>query len=294
MTADCGGVRRWFGAARGLVIVLPFELVLIPMAAIVSDFFPLAVAFGAALICWVAPARPHVGKNARVGGGASLVWFFAVVHLLILGFWVYFSTGFFGLLFDAGFKADVKDADRVVIRDGGGLCHSKPDKEPSLYEITNRAEIAAFNEMFKFSRREMPCKCCGYPGIDWWRDGQRIAVAGIHHHRKLRISGRSGDLNFTAESGRRIQEWLETHCGFTRDEDSPRHFRCRMARTEIEGAALCWTKTNEGKKPTIDTLRAEFKKSGKKFPSCPAGGEHSLTYGEDGTPMVKCTAPRHD
>ena len=91
------GACRWYGAARGLAIVLPFELVLLPMAAIVSDFLPLAVAVGAALICWVAPARPHVGKSARVGDSAWLAWFFAVVHLLILGFWVYFSTGFFGL-----------------------------------------------------------------------------------------------------------------------------------------------------------------------------------------------------
>lgn len=41
-------------------------------------------------------------------------------------------------------------------------------------------------------------------------------------------------------------------------------------------------------------IRDEFKKSGKEFPKCPAGGEYSLIYGEDGTPMVKCTVPRHD
>ena len=52
-----GGARRWYGAARGLAIVLPFELVLLPMADITSDFFPLVVAVGAALICWVAPAQ---------------------------------------------------------------------------------------------------------------------------------------------------------------------------------------------------------------------------------------------
>ena len=288
------GACCWYGAARGLAIVLPFELVLLPMAAIVSDFLPLAVAVGAALICWVAPARPHVGKSARVGESAWLAWFFAVVHLLILGFWVYFSTGFFGLLFNAKFKAAVKDADRIVVRDGGGLCHSDPDKEPSLFEITNKVEIAAFNEMFKFARREMSCKCCGYPSIDWWRDGQRIAVAGIHHKRKLRMNGISGDLRFTAESKHRIQEWLETHCGLTHGDDSPRYRRCMMARAIIESEALGRAKTNEGKKPTLDEIRDEFKKSGKEFPKCPAGGEYSLTFGEDGTPMVKCTVPRHD
>ena len=44
----------------------------------------------------------------------------------------------------------------------------------------------------------------------------------------------------------------------------------------------------------LDDLRAEFKKNWKEFLSCPSGGEYSLTYGEDGTPEVKCTAPRHD
>ena len=289
-----GGARRWYGAARGLAIVLPLQVIWLPMSAMVSDFLPLAVAFGAALICWAAPARPHVGKNARVGDSASLAWFFAVLHLLILGFWVYFSTGFFGLLLNAKFKAAVKDADRVVIRDGGGLCHSDPDKEPSLIEITNRADIAAFNEMFKFARREMSCKCCGYPGIDWWRDGQRIAVAGIHHRRKLRVTGISGDLCFTGESGSRVQRWLETHCGLTPGDNSPRYRRCMMARARIESEVLDLAKTNDSKKPTLDDLRDEFKKNGKEFPSCPAGGEYSLTYGEDGRPEIKCTAPRHD
>ena len=40
--------------------------------------------------------------------------------------------------------------------------------------------------------------------------------------------------------------------------------------------------------------RKSFKKNGKEFPACPAGGEYSLTYGEDGRPEIKCTAPRHD
>ena len=67
-----------------------------------------------------------------------------------------------------------------------------------------------------------------------------------------------------------------------------------MARAIIESEALGRAKTNEGKKPTLDEIRDEFKKNGKEFPKCPADGEYSLTFGEDGTPMVKCTVPRHD
>ena len=64
------------------------------------------------------------------------------------------------------FRAMVRNADRVVIRDGGGLCHSNPDREPSLYEITNKTEIAEFNRLFRFSSQTMQCKCCSNPRHD--------------------------------------------------------------------------------------------------------------------------------
>lgn len=287
-------VRHWYGAARGMAIAFPLAFLLLALAALVFAYLPLGVVVVSALIGWAIPGRPHHEKGAWRTVRESAAWLFAALHLVMVALWLYLATGFFGITFNSSFEAAVQGADRVVVRDGGGLCHSDPDKEPSLFEITNKVEIAAFNEMFKFARREMSCKCCGYPIIDWWRDGQRIAVAGIHHKRKLRMNGISGDLRFTAESKHRIQEWLETHCGLTHGDDSPRYRRCMMARAIIESEALGRAKTNEGKKQTLDEIRDEFKKNGKEFPKCPAGGEYSLIYGEDGTPMVKCTVPRHD
>ena len=287
-------VRHWYGAARGMAIAFPLAFLLLALAVLAFAYLPLGVVVVSALIGWAIPGRPHHEKGAWRTVRESAAWLFAALHLVMVALWLYLATGFFGITFNSSFEAAVQGADRVVVRDGGGLCHSDPDKEPSLFEITNKVEIAAFNEMFKFARREMSCKCCGYPSIDWWRDGQRIAVAGIHHKRKLRMNGISGDLRFTAESKHRIQEWLETHCGLTHGDDSPRYRRCMMARAIIESEALDRAKTNEGKKPTLDEIRDEFKKNGKEFPKCPAGGEYSLTFGEDGTPMVKCTVPRHD
>ena len=78
------------------------------------------------------------------------------MHLAIVALWLYFATGAFDFVIIPVFRLSVCDADRIVIRDGGWLCHSKPDEEPSLFEITNKAEIAAFNEMFKFSGRTTP------------------------------------------------------------------------------------------------------------------------------------------
>ena len=286
-----GGARRWYGAARGMAIAFPIVFLLPGFA---FSYLPLGAAVVSALIGWMVPGRPHTVKNAWRTVGESFVWLAAALHLALVALWLHLSTGLFGFLIDKNFRSAVKDADRVVIRDGGGLCHSDPDKEPSLFEITNKADIAAFNEMFKFARREVSCKCSGYPGIDWWRDGQRIAVAGIHHNRKLRMSGIGGDLRFTAESKRCVQEWLETHCGLTPGDNSPRYRRCIMARARIESEVLDLAKTNDSKKPTMDDLRDEFKKNGKEFPACPAGGEYSLTYGENGKPVVKCSAPCHD
>ena len=290
-----GGARRWYGAARGLALSFwaPFVCIASSLA-FGFPYLPLIVAIIVALVGALVPGRPQVGKSAWRIVREVMAWLFAAVHLAIVALWLYFATGAFDFVIIPVFRAAVCDADRIVIRDGGGLCHSKPDEEPSLFEITNKAEIASFNEMFKFSGRTMPCCCCGYPGIDWWRDGQRIAVAGVHHRSKLRVTGIGGDLCFTVESGSRVQRWLETHCGLTPGDNSPRYRRCIMARARIESEVLDLAKTNDSKKPTLDDLRDEFKKNGKEFPACPAGGEYSLTYGEDGRPEIKCTAPRHD
>ena len=255
---NCGGARRWYGVERALAFALPLELFLIPIAFIVSAYIPLVVVVVAALIGWAVPGRPHVGKSVWRSIRETIVWLFAVLHIAIVGLWLYFAV-----LAYMSFRSAVKDADRVVIRDGGGLCHSDPDKEPVLFEITDKAEIAAFNDMFEFTGRTVPCMCCGYPGVDWWRGDKRVAVSAIHHGSALRVEG-------------------------------PLYKTCRHYRDVIESEAGNLAKAGDDKKPTLDKVREEFAKAGKDFPSCPSGGEYSLSYGEDGTPEVKCTAPRHD
>ena len=174
-------VRHWYGAARGMAIAFPLAFLLLALAVLVFAYLPLGVVVVSALIGWAIPGRPHHEKGAWRTVRESAAWLFAALHLVMVALWLYLATGFFGITFNSSFEAAVQGADRVVVRDGGGLCHSDPDKEPSLFEITNKVEIAAFNDMFKFSARTMPCMCCGYPGIDWWRDGQRVVVSALHH-----------------------------------------------------------------------------------------------------------------
>ena len=160
-----GGARRWYGAARGLAWTFwaPFVCIVSSLA-FRFPYLPLVVAAIVALVGALVPGRPHVGRSVWRIIREVLVWFFAAGHLAFVVLWLYFATGAFDFVIIPVFRASVCDADRIVIRDGGGLCHSKPDKEPEIFEITNKVEIAAFNEMFKFSGRTMPCGCCGYPG----------------------------------------------------------------------------------------------------------------------------------
>ncbi len=221
--------------------------------------------------------------SAFVGIGLALAG-----ALLLIGLWLHFVVGWFGIGINSRFRAMVEDADRVVIRDGGGLCHSDPDREPSICEITDKAEIAEFNAMFRFSGTRLPCMCCGYPGIDWWRDGKRIAVSALHHGTALRIEGKGCDWRLTPDSSFRIVKWIKDRCNL--DPDSTRLFMdCSLARRELAAAADSWSAQNGGRRPTMDDLRAHFTGKGEPFPSCPLGGVYSLSLGEDGLHRAACS-----
>ncbi len=292
---DCEKPRRLYGAGRAVAaaILVTIECLVISASSnFLFAYLPLAVVLAAALLGVLKPAPPCTGRSFWRILREAIVWFFALLHLFVIGIWLYFATGFFGFVIDGQFTATVKDADRIVIRDGGGLCHSDPDKEPVLFEITNRAEIAAFNALFEFSGRSLPCKCCGYPGIDWWHDGRRVVISAFHHGRALRVEGVGRDWRVTPRSGKRLRAWLEEHCGITRENSSPRYQSCRMERSVIELEAM--EMLDDGMKPRLDDLRARFEKAGKTFPACPCGGEYRLSYDEDGTPTVSCSHPRHD
>lgn len=253
---------------------------------------PVVLALFAIFIGLAFPRRPK-GRWQRIREIA--VYFIAVAHLLIIGLWLHYVIGYFGIDM-ARFRAMVKDADRIVIRDGGGLCHSDLDKEPSLYEITNRTEIAEFNAMFRFSGTCMPCMCCGYPGVDWWRDGKRIAVSAIHHGSALRVEGKVCDWRLAISSGRRIDRWLQDHCHISSKDSGglPIYMECDIFREDFEKVAGDFMKANGGRQPSLEEVYAEYEKKGGKRHSCPTGGEYSLTFDEDGKARVMCSVHHND
>ena len=121
-----GGARRWYGAARGLALSFwaPFVCIASSLA-FGFPYLPLIVAIIVALVGALVPGRPHVGRSAWRIVREVMAWLFAAVHLAIVALWLYFATGAFDFVIIPVFRAAVCDADRIVIRDGGGLCHSK-------------------------------------------------------------------------------------------------------------------------------------------------------------------------
>ena len=108
------------------------------------------------------------------------------------------------------FQSAIAGADRVVIRDGGFGCCTKPERDPVLLVLTDPKEIADFNAPFKFEDTGAiySCECCGYPGIDWWKRDVLIARTSVQHLRGLRWKGFYGDASLVPESRKLLGEWF--------------------------------------------------------------------------------------
>ena len=240
--------------------------------------------------------HPYRSDNGLLKPRRVLFVFLAVpaaLQIFITVWWSFYVSGVFGVFHNMRFASAIRDADRIVVRDGG--CGANLDKEPALYVITNKAEIAAFNGMFKFASVHSSCKCCGYPGIDWWKGDKRIALTAIHHGQALRWrGGLPGNVRFTRSSAQRICDWFKEHCGMDINEPAlPIHERCRLNRVEISVDIQTWVASNEDKQPSLDTVRESIPEDKQGHFSCPAGGAYSLTYDENGEPEVTCSAPGH-
>ncbi len=246
---------------------------------------PAILVFVALAAVVVGIAVPQQKTGLLLGRGLANA--IAVIHLVAVGLWCHFAVGDF--LLNVRFRAMVREADKIVIRDGGNLCSSDPEKEETLYEITNKADIAKFNGLFSFSSRKTQCKCCGYPGIDWWRDGKRIAISAIHHESALRIDGKISDWRFSLDARQRICRWLDEHCGEDVRRGIPRKMECLDGRQALVRETWNWPATHGGRAPTMDDLRAVFKQEGEDFPSCPSGGEYTLTFDKESGAWVYCS-----
>ena len=110
------------------------------------------------------------------------------------------------------FTNRIARADKIVIRDGGhDCCGAKIDEQPVLLVVTNAAEIAEFNSRLRFAVSDDMgcCACCGHPGIDWGKDGRRIALTSAHHGFALRWCDFPCDMRFDPDSVRALAKLFQ-------------------------------------------------------------------------------------
>ena len=108
------------------------------------------------------------------------------------------------------FQAAVAEADRVVIRDGGFGCCTKPERDPVLLELKDLKDIAELRGIFRFEDRgsNAECMCCGHPGIDWWKGDKLLARTAVQHLKALRWKRFHGDAELTSEAAEALTAWF--------------------------------------------------------------------------------------
>ena len=108
------------------------------------------------------------------------------------------------------FQEAVAEADRVVIRDGGFGCCTKPERDPVLLELKDPKEIAELRGIFKFKDlgSNSSCMCCGHPGIDWWNGDELLARTAVQHLTALRWKRFHGDAELTPEASEALSAWF--------------------------------------------------------------------------------------
>ena len=108
------------------------------------------------------------------------------------------------------FQKAVAAADRVVIRDGGFGCCTKPERDPVLLVLTDPKEIAELRGIFRFKDRgsNSECMCCGHPGIDWWKGDELLARTAVQHLTALRWKRFNGDAELTPEASEALSAWF--------------------------------------------------------------------------------------
>ena len=55
------------------------------------------------------------------------------------------------------------------------------------------------------------CGCPGGPGIDWWKGGEKLAQAALHHGKTVWWDGFTWDFVLTEKSQKEIAAWLSSH-----------------------------------------------------------------------------------
>lgn len=125
----------------------------------------------------------------------------------------------------AHFHDRIRNADRIVVRDGGFDCCGSVKNDPVLFAVSDAGEIGMVFDHIKFipltNELAGSCLCCGYPGIDWYKGKKRLALTSVQHGHSIRWKdfGTSyygpirvyGDIPLTTESAIWVLDWMRGH-----------------------------------------------------------------------------------
>jgi hypothetical protein len=141
--------------------------------------------------------------------------------------------------FNVSFQEAVAGADRIVIRRGGFDSCRAVGNDEILATVSGIQEVRQFRARLEFEPEWVTnslggCLCCGYPGIDWYRGGTRVALTSVQHGKNIRWKGFStarilgvkvgyGDAPLTSASRAWLNEWLAEHGASEPQSDQERN-----------------------------------------------------------------------
>jgi hypothetical protein len=111
------------------------------------------------------------------------------------------------------FHKTIAEADRIVVRDGGFNGPQPVERQKVLFQVASPAEVREVYEKLQFPAAQdiQNCACFGYPGIDWYRGKQRLAMTSVQHCRAVRWEGFPRDAALTPEAAAWLKQWLISH-----------------------------------------------------------------------------------
>jgi hypothetical protein len=108
------------------------------------------------------------------------------------------------------FHQVIAEADRVVIRDGGFVSPDSLTNQFVLAVIIKTNEIRKIyqNLQFKTNQQGSVCAGLGYPGVDWYKGTNLLALTAMHGCTTVSWEGFPSDAFLSKASTQWLRKWF--------------------------------------------------------------------------------------
>ena len=125
----------------------------------------------------------------------------------------------------------------------GSTAATRSMTRKSFCRITEPAAIRALSENLRFEADpDLNCMCCGYPGIDWYRNGKRIVLASRAAWEAPALEGLEVRLDVHASNAgvaRHLVQGARRSCTRTRPRCRTRRSSTTWTSTSSHGSTSC-------------------------------------------------------